>query len=187
MWGVASLVFCLFSILPGDPSRMMLGQRDNEEMRLAIQKKYGFDKPVTSQYLYFMNDLSPLSLHGNSPSDFTNLSNHPYSVISSLKISSYRLVLKTPYLRESFVRKGVSVSSIIGNTLPNTFVLAITAMCIALFLGISLGLFSATNQHKSINSVIVGGILCKIYTIKVLDIGAAEALGCHETPAARGL
>lgn len=151
MWGVASLVFCLFSILPGDPSRMMLGQRDNEEMRLAIQKKYGFDKPVTSQYLYFMNDLSPLSLHGNSPSDFTNLSNHPYSVISSLKISSCRLVLKTPYLRESFVRKGVSVSSIIGNTLPNTFVLAITAMCIALFLGISLGLFSATNQHKFID------------------------------------
>ena len=151
MWGVASLVFCLFSILPGDPSRMMLGQRDNEEMRLVIQKKYGFDKPVSSQYLYFMNDLSPLSLHGNSPDDFTNLSNHPYSVISSLKTASYTLVIKTPYLRESFVRKGVSVSSIIGNTLPNTFVLAITAMCIALFLGISLGLLSAVHQHKFID------------------------------------
>ena len=156
MWGVASLVFCLFSILPGDPSRMMLGQRDNEEMRLAIQKKYGFDKPVSSQYLYFMNDLSPISLHGNSPEDFTNLSNHPYSVISSLKIASYTFVIKTPYLRESFVRKGVSVSSIIGNTLPNTFVLAITAMCIALFLGISLGLLSAVHQHKFIDQFLSG-------------------------------
>ena len=54
MWGVASLVFCLFSILPGDPSTMMLGQRDNEEMRMAIQKKYGFDKPIASQYIYFL-------------------------------------------------------------------------------------------------------------------------------------
>ncbi len=151
MWGVASLVFCLFSILPGDPSRMMLGQRDNEEMRLAIQKKYGFDKPLTSQYCYFINDLSPVSLHGNHVDDFTNISNHPYAVVASFSLDSYRIVLKEPYLRESFVRKGVSVSSIIANTLPNTFVLAIASMSIALFLGISLGVFSAVHKHKFID------------------------------------
>ncbi|MCS5662770.1 MAG: ABC transporter permease, partial [Flavobacteriales bacterium] len=67
MWGVASLVFCLFSILPGDPSRMMLGQRDHEEMRLAIQKKYGFDQPIQKQYLFYLNDLSPVSFHSNNP------------------------------------------------------------------------------------------------------------------------
>jgi peptide/nickel transport system permease protein len=151
MWGVASLVFCLFSILPGDPSRMMLGQRDNEEMRLVIQKKYGFDKPVATQYCYFINDLSPLSLHGNNSDDFTNLSNHPYSVAATFSFDAYSIVLKAPYLRESFVRKGVSVSSIIANTLPNTFILAITAMFIAMVLGISLGVFSAVHQHKFID------------------------------------
>ena len=151
VWGVASLVFCLFSILPGDPSRMMLGQRDNEEMRMAIQKKYGFDKPIASQYIYFINDLSPLSLHGNSADDFTNLSNHPYSVIGSLRMEAYSIVIKTPYLRESFVRKGVSVSSIIANTLPNTFILALASMSIALFLGISLGVVCAVKQHKFID------------------------------------
>ena len=151
MWGVASLVFCLFSILPGDPSRMMLGQRDNEEMRLAIQKKYGFDKPISEQYFYFINDLSPLSIHGNLKDDFTNTDKHPYNIISSFQFSDYSVVFKTPYLRESFVRKGVTVSSIIGNTLPNTFVLAIAAMSIAMIFGILLGLVSAINQHKFID------------------------------------
>ena len=151
MWGVASLVFCLFSILPGDPSRMMLGQRDNEEMRLAIQKKYGFDKPISEQYFYFINDLSPLSIHGNLDDDFTNTDKHPYQIISSINFSDYSFVVKAPYLRESFVRKGVSVSSIIGNTLPNTFVLAIAAMSIAMLFGILLGLVSAINQHKFID------------------------------------
>ena len=51
---MASLVFVLFSILPGDPSRMMMGQRENEEMRLAIQQKYGFDEPIHKQYLYYL-------------------------------------------------------------------------------------------------------------------------------------
>ena len=129
----------------------MLGQRDNEEMRMAIQKKYGFDKPVATQYCYFINDLFPLSLHGNNSDDFTNLSSHPYSVIASYSFDAYSIVLKTPYLRESFVRKGVSVSSIITNTLPNTFILAITAMFIAMVLGISLGVFSAVHQHKFID------------------------------------
>jgi len=151
MWGVASLVFCLFSILPGDPSRMMLGQRDNEEMRLAIQKKYGFDQPVQNQYLYYLNDLSPLSFHSKNENDFTNVKNHKYSVWTSITFSEFDIFVKTPYLRESFVRKGTSVTTIIADTLPNTFVLAFAAMFIALGLGISLGVYSAVHQHKFID------------------------------------
>lgn len=151
MWGVASLVFCLFSILPGDPSRMMLGQRDNEEMRLAIQKKYGFDQPVQKQYLYYLNDLSPISFHSKNENDFTHVKNHKYSVWASSSISEFDVLVKTPYLRESFVRKGTSVTSIIADTLPNTFVLAFAAMFIALALGITLGVYSAVYQHKFID------------------------------------
>jgi len=151
MCGVASLVFCLFSILPGDPSKMMLGQRDNEEMRLAIQKKYGFDQPVQKQYLYYLNDLSPISFHSKNENDFTNVKNHQYSVWASKSFSEFDVLVKTPYLRESFVRKGTSVTTIIADTLPNTFVLAFAAMFIALALGISLGVYSAVHQHKFID------------------------------------
>ncbi len=151
MWGVASLVFCLFSILPGDPSSMMLGQMDNEEMRLAIQKKYGFDQPLQKQYLYYLNDLSPLSFHSKNENDFTNVNNHKYSVWTSTSFSEFDILIKTPYLRESFVRKGTTVTTIIADTLPNTFVLAFAAMFIALALGISLGVYSAVHQYKFID------------------------------------
>ena len=151
VWGVSTLVFCLFSILPGDPSRMMLGQRDNEQMRLTIQKKYGFDKPLLQQYAYFINDLVPISIHSTNPDDFSNLSKHAYSLVGSIHTKKFDVVLKAPYLRESFVRKGVSVSSIIAHTLPNTFVLALTSMSFALVLGISFGLVCALYEHKFID------------------------------------
>ena len=151
VWGVSTLVFCLFSILPGDPSRMMLGQRDNEQMRLTIQKKYGFDKPLLQQYAYFINDLVPISIHSTNSDDFSNLAKHAYSLVGSIHTKKFDIVLKAPYLRESFVRKGVSVSSIIANTLPNTFVLALTSMSFALVLGISFGLVCALYEHKFID------------------------------------
>ncbi|MDA9017807.1 ABC transporter permease, partial [bacterium] len=151
VWGVSTLVFCLFSILPGDPSRMMLGQRDNEQMRLTIQKKYGFDKPLLQQYAYFINDLVPISIHSTNSDDFSNLAKHAYSVFGSIHTKKFDVVLKAPYLRESFVRKGVSVSSIIAHTLPNTFVLALTSMSFALVLGISFGLVCALYEHKFID------------------------------------
>ena len=156
MWGVASLVFCLFSILPGDPSRMMLGQRDNEEVRIAIQKKYGFDHSIQKQYLFYLNDLSPISFHSNKTEDFTYVNNHNYKVLASVSMAEFDLVVKAPYLRTSFVQKDASVASIIYDTLPNTFVLAMAAIFIALLLGITLGIYSAVNQHKFIDQLLSG-------------------------------
>ncbi len=151
IWGVASLVFVLFAILPGDPSRMMMGQRENEEMRLAIQQKYGFDQPIHKQYLYYLNDLSPVSFHSNNTNDFTNTKNHMYNIFASFSNSKYDLIIKAPYLRSSFVRKDISVASIISDTLPNTFILAFAAILIALFFGLFLGVYSAIYQHKFID------------------------------------
>ena len=38
LWGVATVVFFLFSVLPGDPAQMMLGQNENSEELMLIQK-----------------------------------------------------------------------------------------------------------------------------------------------------
>ena len=64
--GVVTVVFLLFNVLPGDPARMMLDQREDSEQLERIQKKYGFDKPLTTQYFYYLNDVSPLSIHSNN-------------------------------------------------------------------------------------------------------------------------
>ena len=58
LFGVITVVFILFNILPGDPARMMLDQNENSEQLALIKKKYGFDQPISKQYLYYLNDLA---------------------------------------------------------------------------------------------------------------------------------
>lgn len=69
LWGVTTVIFLLFTVLPGDPARMMLDQNEDSAQLAAIKKKYGFDKPLSTQYVYYLNDISPISFHGNSPKD----------------------------------------------------------------------------------------------------------------------
>ena len=64
--GVVTVIFFLFTILPGDPAQMMLGQNESEEQLEIVRAKYGFDKSIGTQYLYYLNDLSPISLHSKN-------------------------------------------------------------------------------------------------------------------------
>jgi len=141
--GVVTVVFLLFNVLPGDPARMMLDQREDSEQLERIQKKYGFDKPLTTQYFYYLNDVSPLSIHSNSEDDFTFLKKGKYSYKKLFSVGEISLVLKYPYLRESFQKNGKKVSEVILETLPNTAILALFSISIAIFLGIIFGIFSA--------------------------------------------
>ena len=45
LFGVVSLVFFLFNVLPGDPAQMMLGQNESSDQLALVKKKYGFDLP----------------------------------------------------------------------------------------------------------------------------------------------
>jgi peptide/nickel transport system permease protein len=64
------------------------------------------------------------------------------------------MVLKAPYLRESFQKNGKKVSTVILETLPNTIVLAISSIFIAMFLGMSLGVISAMYKDSWIDKLI---------------------------------
>lgn len=154
LFGVVTVIFFLFTILPGDPARMMLDQNENSEQLAIVKKKYGFDKPVSTQYLYYLNDLSPISFHSKNPDDYTFLSEGKYNAASLFAVGNTELVVKTPYLRESFQKSGKKVSDIIGNTLPNTFVLALFAIIIAIGLGIFLGIISALYKDTWIDRLI---------------------------------
>lgn len=143
LWGVASVVFFLFNILPGDPARMMLDQRDDEELLNAIRSKYGLDQPIALQYVNYINDLSPISLHSTNPADYSYrmLERVPHKKLITL--GSKELVVKYPYLRESFQQQGKSVAAIIRETLPNTALLALASILLALALGLVIGIFAA--------------------------------------------
>ena len=142
--GVVTLVFFLFNILPGDPARMMLGQRADAESIEIINHDLGRDKPVGTQYLNYLNDLLPISLHNNAdPDHFFYLNPEKYAPYTTLlKIGSTSVVIKAPYLRRSYQSKR-KVSDIIATAFPQTALLAVVALSFALALGLLLGVLSA--------------------------------------------
>ncbi len=114
LFGVVSVIFMLFNILPDDPAKMMLGQNQNKEQIAAVQKKYGLDKPIFTQYLLYINDLSPISYHSGNSSHYTFLAPRKYNVATTFSIGSGNFAIKLPYLRESFQKSGKKVSTVIS-------------------------------------------------------------------------
>ena len=145
--GVVTLVFFLFNILPGDPARMMLGQRADEESIAIINRDLGRDRPVAVQFAGYLNDLLPLSLHNNAdPQSFFFLDREKYTPCTTLLcIGKTSLVLKAPYLRRSY-QSGRRVGEIISTAFPQTALLAVVAMLFALAVGITLGVVSALHK-----------------------------------------
>lgn len=133
---------------------MMLGQNEDSEQIAAVKAKYGFDKSISTQYLYYLNDVSPLSFHSINSEDYTYLREGKYSASSLFTIGNTTIVFKFPYLRESFTKQGKKVSQVIGETLPNTAVLAVSAIFIAIILGVFLGIISALFKDRWLDKII---------------------------------
>lgn len=141
-------------MLPGDPAQMMLGQNEDSEQLALVKQKYGFDKPISTQYFYYLNDLSPISCHSNDSNDYTFLNEDKYVAKKMFSTGNTTTALKVPYLRESFAKQGKKVSEVLSETLPNTFVLAVTAILIAMILGVVFGVISALYKDKWIDKTI---------------------------------
>lgn len=62
--GVATLVFILTKLIPGDPVTANLSQRalSDPDIVAAYKLRYGLDKPLITQYLYYMRNLLQLDL-----------------------------------------------------------------------------------------------------------------------------
>lgn len=52
--GVITVTFCLMYVIPGDPARLMLGQRADIASIDAVRKQLGLDEPLYVQYGAFM-------------------------------------------------------------------------------------------------------------------------------------
>jgi len=145
MAGVILIVFILFNVLPGDPARMTLGQRADVQSLEAVRKEFGLDRSKPVQFVLFINDLSPLSLH-----EHTAAAQQKYHFVKLLTFCKNVLVLKYPYLRRSYQTKR-EVTTILSETVPNTFVLAFTAMLFATLTGVLLGVLSAVHKNTWID------------------------------------
>ena len=140
LFGVASLVFFMFTILPGDPAEMMLDQNQNSEQLEVLKNKFGFDLPLIDQYLYYLNDLSPISYHSTDKNEFSYYEKEIYGGIPLFNFYKSIIVFKYPYLRTSYQRRGKPITDILCETLPNTAILAISSIMIAIFGGLFFGI-----------------------------------------------
>ena len=142
LFGVASLVFLLFTVLPGDPAQMMLDQNEDSKLLKVIKEKFGFNLPLSKQYFYYLNDLSPISYHSKDPMVFAHYDKSIYGGWKIFNDEDYVLVMKLPYLRTSYQKRGKPISEILKETLPNTIILAFSSMIIAIILGGILGVMA---------------------------------------------
>ncbi|MDP3354083.1 MAG: ABC transporter permease [Flavobacteriaceae bacterium] len=155
LFGVVTVIFFLFNVLPGDPARMMLDQQEDSEQLQNIRIKYAFDKPISQQYLLYLNDLSPISYHSSDSNSYTFVDAEKYqSSVKIVKTYSFSILFKIPYLRESFQKNGKKVTQIIAETFPNTFVLAVSSIIIAIIFGIFLGVISALMKDSLMDRII---------------------------------
>jgi peptide/nickel transport system permease protein len=148
LYGVITVIFFLFNVLPGDPATIMLGQRANKDAIEAIHKDLGTDRPIMEQYAMYLNDLSPISVHNNINNQslwFLNPEKYSWTPLFTFG-ENKSVVAKLPYLRRSYITKR-KVSDIIVETLPETAVLAFTSIVIASIVGIFLGIISAVKRN----------------------------------------
>lgn len=138
LWGVVTLVFFLFNVLPADPARLVMGQRADKQSIENARREMNLDKPLHKRYLLYLDDLSPIGIHPKTDKD-------RYHFVPLLPAGKYCIALKWPYLGRSYSSKK-EVTAILGDALPGTVILALAAMLLATVAGIALGVLAAIKK-----------------------------------------
>ncbi|MDB5248726.1 MAG: transporter permease [Segetibacter sp.] len=136
--GVVILVFFLFQGF-GDPARLVLGQTGDSATIKNIRRELYLDQPKWKQFVFYLNDVSPLCIH--SKEEITAKKLQGIFIGSQTKVG-----LKVPYLRRSYQSKR-DVLDVMLDALPGTMLLAFSAMLIATVFGILLGVLAAVKQN----------------------------------------
>ncbi len=55
--GILIVTFALARMIPGEPCKAMLGEKATPEVCARFNVKYGFDKPITTQFGIYMRDI----------------------------------------------------------------------------------------------------------------------------------
>ncbi len=146
---VTLIILSIIYLAPVDPAQLTFGQNADAAMVEQKQKEIGLDKPLSTQFRLYLNDISPVSIHAN-----TDYNAEKYSYFKLLPLGEKVLALKTPYLRESF-QSGRKVSEMLIEAVPQTFILAATAMFFGVLIGVILGIIASLKQYSWFDNMAV--------------------------------
>ncbi|MEM9918159.1 MAG: ABC transporter permease [Bacteroidota bacterium] len=139
---VVSIISAIIYLAPVDPTRLTFGQRADAATVEAKQNELGLNAPLYLQLLWYLNDVSPISVHQDSPEAHAK-----YRYARVLRLGQGTIVFKKPYLRESF-QYGRKVSQMIAEAVPYTIILALAAILLASIVGIFLGIIAALRPRS---------------------------------------
>lgn len=144
--GVVIIVFIMFQGF-ADPARLIVGQTGDKKTMDNIRRDLYLDQPKWKQFVYYLNDVSPLCMH--SKEEIENKKLRGFFVGGKMKAG-----IKIPYLRRSYQTKK-EVTQVLAEALPGTILLAIAAMLFATTIGILLGVIAAVKHNTWMDSTSV--------------------------------
>ena len=151
--GVVMLVFFMFQGF-GDPARLIAGQTGDKKTLDNIRSDLYLDQPTWKQFVYYLNDVSPVGIHSAEEIKKKEL--------KGLFIGGHmKLGLKVPYLRKSYQTKK-NTADVLMDALPGTLILALTAMLLACVCGIALGMLSAVKKGTWMDTAAIFGSIAGI-------------------------
>jgi peptide/nickel transport system permease protein len=146
--GVVVVVFFIFQAF-GDPARMVLGQTGDKQTMDNIRKELYLDQPKWKQFVFYVNDISPIAIHSKEEIKQKDL--HGFFIPIG---KNENFAIKVPYLRRSYQTKK-PVTQVLMEALPGTILLACAAMLFAIIVGIFLGILAAVKQNTWLDTTSV--------------------------------
>src|SRR5579862_1571034 len=143
--GVATLVFSLIHLVPGDPVQAMLGESAAPEDVAQLRTTLGLDRPLAVQYLAFLEGLVAgnlgTSLRTNQPVVAAIAERMPATIELAMAAMLLAVVTAIPLGILAAVRAGTTVDhaattvALIGISIPNFWLGPILAIVFSVTLG----------------------------------------------------
>jgi ABC-type dipeptide/oligopeptide/nickel transport system permease component len=143
--GVATLVFSLIHLIPGDPAQAMLGETASPQEIAELRARLGLDRPLTEQYTSFLGgvirgDLG-LSLRTSQPVTTMITERMPATFELAAAAMLFAIAVAMPLGIAAAVWRGTSVDhsamtlALMGISIPNFWLGPLLAIVFAVELG----------------------------------------------------
>lgn len=132
LWAVATALFALFRLMPGDPTAYIISPQMSPEVRQQIIEDMGLNDPLWVQYVRYLENLATLNLgrsfHSNAPVEDVILTYLPNTLVLMLTafviayIIGITLGVLTGWYRGSRFEKAAVVTALVGRSVPSFWV-----------------------------------------------------------------